>query len=70
MKLSARNQLKGTIVGVDVGPVSGRVSVDIGGGQIVTSTITSAAVKDLGLEVGKEVYAVFKSSSVMIGVDH
>lgn len=70
MKLSARNQLKGTVTHIERGPVSGRVSVDVGNGNTVTSTITTSAIDDLGLAVGQEVYTVFKSSSVLIGVDH
>ena len=69
MKLSARNQLKGTIVSIEEGAVNAIVKLEIGGGNIVTSSITMNAVRDLGLKVGKTAYAVIKSSSVMIGVD-
>ena len=69
MKLSARNQLKGTIVSIEEGAVNAIVKVDIGGGTIVTSSITMNAVSELGLKVGKTAYAVIKASSVMIGVD-
>lgn len=70
MKLSARNQLKGTITDIKEGVVTAIVSVDIGGGNIITSSITMDAVKSLELKVGKEVYAVVKASNVMIGTDH
>ena len=68
MKLSARNQLKGTITDIQKGAVNGIVKIDIGGGNIVSSTISMAAI-DEGLEVGKEAYAVIKASSVMVAVD-
>ncbi len=48
MKISARNQIKGTIVTVVPGAVNATVKVDIGGGNIVTSSITNDAVQDLG----------------------
>lgn len=69
MKLSARNQLKGTIVSIEEGAVNAIVKVDIGSGNIVTSSITMNAVRELDLKVGKTAYAVIKASAVMIGVD-
>ena len=70
MKLSARNQFRGTVVGIDEGAVNGIVKIDIGGGNVMSATISMAAIKELGLEVGKETYAVVKATSVMVGVDH
>jgi molybdopterin-binding protein len=69
MKLSARNQLKGTIVEIQEGAVNGIVKIDIGGGNIISSSITMNAIKELELAVGKEAYAVIKASAVMIGID-
>ena len=69
MKLSARNQLKGTIVSVQEGAVNGIVKLDIGGGNVISSTISMTSIKELELEVGKTAYAVIKATSVMIGVD-
>ncbi|MBQ6371805.1 MAG: TOBE domain-containing protein [Oscillospiraceae bacterium] len=69
MKLSARNQFRGTVVGIDEGAVNGIVKIDIGGGNVMSATISMAAIKELGLEVGKEAYAVVKATSVMVGVD-
>ena len=68
MKISARNVLKGRIVGIEKGATTAHVTIDIGG-AIVTSSITNASVDDLKLAVGKEAYAVVKASDVMIGVD-
>ncbi|MDR2587304.1 MAG: TOBE domain-containing protein [Coriobacteriales bacterium] len=69
MKISARNQLKGTVTNVEKGAVSSIVTLDVSG-NTVTATISNAAVEDLGLEVGQEAYAIIKATSVMIGVDH
>jgi molybdopterin-binding protein len=68
MQLSARNQLKGTVVSVTRGPVTSLVKIDVGG-QRVTATVTSESADALGLVEGKAVTAVFKASSVMVGVD-
>lgn len=69
MKLSARNQLKGTIVAIDEGTVNGIVKIDIGGGNIISATISMSAVKELGLVVGSTAYAVIKATSVMVGIE-
>ncbi|MBS3902027.1 MAG: TOBE domain-containing protein [Dethiobacter sp.] len=70
MKTSAKNQLKGKITGIEPGAVNALVTLDIGGGNIIYSTITMESVKNLGLKVGGEAYALIKASSVIIGVDH
>ena len=67
MKLSARNQLSGTVVAVTKGQTTAHVRIDIGGGVIVTSSITNEAVDDLALMVGDTAVAVIKASDVMIG---
>ena len=69
MKLSARNQFKGTVVGIQDGAVNGIVRIDIGGGNIMSATISMNAIQELGLAVGKPAYAVVKATSVMVGVD-
>ena len=66
MKLSARNQLSGTVVAVTKGQTTAHVRIDIGG-VIVTSSITNEAVDDLALKVGDKAMAVIKASDVMIG---
>ena len=67
INLSARNQLKGKIVEVREGQTTAHVRIDIGGGVIITSSITNEAVDDLGLKVGDFAIAVIKASDVMIG---
>lgn len=67
MKLSARNQFAGTVIQIQTGAVNATVKVDIGGGHIVTSSITNEAVEELGLAMGDRVTVVVKSSDVMLG---
>jgi molybdopterin-binding protein len=66
LKLSARNQIKGKVVGVIKGQTTGHVRIDIGGGVVITSSITNEAIDDLGLAVGDEAIAVIKASDVMV----
>jgi molybdopterin-binding protein len=66
MKLSARNQIKGRIVEVRKGATTAHVRIDIGGGVVITSSITNEAVDDLGLRTGDEAIAVIKASDVMV----
>jgi molybdopterin-binding protein len=68
MKLSARNQLKGTIVEVKKGATTAHVRIDIGG-QILTASITNESADELKLAKGKSTYAIIKATSVMVGVD-
>ncbi len=69
MKVSARNLLKGKIVEVTKGATTAHVRIDIGGGAVVTASITNESVAELKLEVGKEAYAVIKASDVMVAID-
>jgi molybdopterin-binding protein len=66
MKLSARNQIKGKIVGVQKGQTTGHIRIDIGQGVVITSSITNEAIDELGLKVGDEAIAVIKASDVMV----
>lgn len=69
MKISARNRLKGKITEIVKGATTAHVRIDIGGGSIVTASITNEAVDELGLKVGGSAYAVVKASDVMVAVD-
>jgi len=68
VRLSARNQIKGTIANVQKGATTAHVRVDIGSRVIITSSITDEAANELGLAPGPAVLAVIKASDVMIGV--
>jgi molybdopterin-binding protein len=67
MKLSARNVLEGKVVEVTKGQTTAHVKIDIGGGRIITSSITNEAVDDLALKVGDTASAIIKASDVLIG---
>jgi molybdopterin-binding protein len=66
MKLNARNQIKGKVVGVTKGQTTGPVRIDIGNGVVITSSITNEAIDDVGLAVGDQAIAVIKASDVMV----
>ena len=68
MKLSARNQLKGTVSSVNRGAAIANVAIDVGGQRLVAS-ITVEAVDELGLREGSEVTAIIKASDVIIAAD-
>jgi molybdopterin-binding protein len=68
MKISARNQLPGTIKAVNPGAINPEVVIDIGGATVVAA-ITSDSVKRLGLAAGKKAYAVVKTTDVMVATD-
>jgi molybdopterin-binding protein len=68
MKLSARNQLQGTVRNVELGTVMAEVTVDVGGQQIV-SAITRASAERLALAEGRPVTVFIKATEVLLGVD-
>jgi molybdopterin-binding protein len=69
MKLSARNILKGKILEVKRGQTTAHVKLDVGGGIVITSSITVEAVDELNLKQGDAAYAVIKASDVIVGRD-
>ena len=69
MKLSTRNQLKGTVAEVTHGSVMSTVKVQLAGGDVITASITLEAAQELGLSAGTEVVALIKSTEVMLGVE-
>jgi len=66
MKLSTRNQLRGTVTEVKHGTVMSEVSVDIGG-QTVIAAITRTSAEHLELATGDEVTVLIKATEVMLG---
>lgn len=66
-RLSARNQLAGTVVSVHPGVVNAEVVIDIGGGNNIAAVVTQASLQDMGLTTGMQATALFKASSVILG---
>ena len=65
MKTSARNRFPGTVTDVKSGAVMAQVTIDIGGGNRITSAIFVDSVKDLGIKKGDKVTAIVKSTDVI-----
>jgi molybdate transport system regulatory protein len=69
LKLSARNQLRGTVHSVKRGAVNAEVSMTLDGGIVITAVVTNESADALGLADGKPAIAAFKASSVILGVN-
>ena len=69
LPLSARNQFPGKVVSVDKGAVNSIVKINALGGNVISATISNAAVEELALKEGDDALAVIKATSVMVGVD-
>ena len=68
VRLSARNQLAGSVARIVPGAVNTEVVIDLPGGGSVAAVITHESAKTLGLAPGNQATAVFKASSVILGV--
>jgi len=68
MKLSARNQIPGTITAVKLGATTTHVTIEISPTLTITSSITNESAEELGLKVGGKATAIIKSSDVIVGV--
>ena len=62
MDISARNQLNGKIVGVELGAVMANVKIEISEPGVITAVITKESVEKLGLAEGDDVAAIIKST--------
>ena len=69
MKISARNQLPGTVKSITQGAVMAEVVIELDGGQEVVSAITAESARRLELAPGRGVYAVIKSTEVMLATE-
>ena len=69
MKLSARNIFKGKVKCIVPGMVNSEIIVELPSGTEITSIITKTSVENLGLKVGKDIYAMIKASNVLLGAD-
>jgi molybdopterin-binding protein len=68
MKLSARNQIAGTIKAVKPGATTTHVTIEVSPTVTVTASITNEAAEELALKPGMPAFAVIKASDVMVGV--
>ena len=68
MRISARNQIAGTIKTVKPGATTTHVTIEVSPTVTVTASITNEAAEELGLKVGMAATAVIKASDVMVGV--
>lgn len=66
MRTSARNQFFGTVTRVARGAVNDEVELSIAGGQGIVAVVTRESLENLGLEPGRQAYALVKSSSVIV----
>lgn len=66
MKTSARNQFFGTVKSIQVGAINDAVEIAVAGGQSVVATITRESTQELDLQVGSEVFALIKASSIIL----
>lgn len=67
-RLSARNQLKGTVTVVKPGAVNSEVDIELSGGEQVAATVTNDSIDTLGLRKGQTVTAIFKAGAVILAV--
>lgn len=67
-RLSARNQLAGTVVAVKPGPVNAEVDLELSGGERLAATVTNESVTSLGLSHGQQATAIFKAGAVILAV--
>ena len=67
-KVSARNQLSGSITQVKPGAVNTEVDIELKGGEQVTATVTNDSVDTLGLRKGQPATAIFKAGAVILAV--
>ena len=69
MKISARNQIPGTVKMIKKGPVSTEVVIAVAGGNEIVSSITTHSAEKMNLREGSKVYAIVNASEVMVGID-
>ncbi|MEQ1600704.1 MAG: TOBE domain-containing protein [Methylophilaceae bacterium] len=67
--LSARNVLTGKVSKLSNGQINSELAITLPSGSVVYATITHDAVNELGIKEGANASAVFKASSVILGVE-
>jgi molybdate transport system regulatory protein len=68
LKISVRNRLRGTVSRISKGSVNSDVIITLAGGNTVSAIVTNDSIEHMGLEVGAKACALFKASSVILGV--
>lgn len=63
---SARNQIPSIISDIKFNSINAEIVMSISGGASIVSTITSKSVKNMGLKIGDDIYAIIKSSDISI----
>jgi len=68
IKVSIRNKLRGKILNLTQGVVNTELNLELSGRKVISAVITNECAKNLGLKEGDQIYAMFKASSVILGV--
>lgn len=66
MRISAKNQIVGIVISVSPGAGIAMITIDIGGGNIITSKVSSAAATELGLTKGDSITAIIRESDILL----
>jgi len=69
MRLSTRNQLKGTVEDVQLGGIMASVKVKLGSSETITAAITREAAEELRLAAGSQVRVLVKATEVMLAIE-
>jgi molybdate transport system regulatory protein len=69
MKASARNVFSGKVNAITAGAINSEVEITTAGGDKIVAIVTQSSVKELGLAVGKEAFALVKAPWVMLLAD-
>ncbi|GBG02166.1 transporter [Azospira sp. I13] len=69
MKTSARNVFSGKVSAITAGAINTEIEITTGGGDKLVAIVTQASVRELGLALGKEAFALVKAPWVILMAD-
>lgn len=69
IRTSARNQIPGTVIAIDIGAVNSEIILDLGNGKSLVAIVTNASVEQMELKIGERVFALVKSSQIILGTE-
>ena len=69
MKTSARNHFAGTVTSIRAGAINDEIEIEAGAGLRIVATVTRESREELGLEIGREAFALVKASSILLLTD-